>query len=216
MKRKIVVTDHIATYNALINDISIEIDKNKKEMKNCSTRQLQSFLKRLVQLKKQVPYLSKHIQPPVEEGGKVETPAKHNHLQNLCKITPELAFFLQVPNDTLLRRSDIMTALCVYCHLNPDETRENVLKWKYLNPDCARDLRDKELKGGRIIPDEVLNDLLKYDEYTLAIREGKVFKNMRDKETGLKSRVPVTEECMFMWTLSKLVSKHIYTPSVEM
>jgi hypothetical protein len=203
--KKIPVSEHISEYNSLINDITSEIDKNKREMKSCTTRQLQSFLKRIVALKKQVPNLTKKV---VDSEVKDDENVKHNHLQDPQRISPELAFFLRVPEGSLLRRSDVITALCVYCYIKPDEDRENVLKWKYLNEN-GRDLRDTERKGGRFIPDEILNDLLKFDDYTLKVREGKIFKNVRNKETGIKSLEPVTDESMFIWTISKLVSRHL-------
>lgn len=211
--RKIFVTDHIADFNALIGDVSEEIEKNKKEMTSCSTRKLQSFLKKLIALKKQVPHLSRTHPPTAStelDDEKIGVERK-SHLQNPLRISPELAFFLQVPPDTLLRRSEIITALCVYCHLKEDETREHVLKWKHLNPGSMRDLRDHEAgtKRGRIIPDEILNDLLKFDAYVLAVRDQKIYTKKRDKETGLKYKSLVTDEGMYMWTFSKLITPHL-------
>jgi hypothetical protein len=189
-------------------------------MKTVSIRKLNGFLKKIFELKGQVRYLSKKDRVVVNDAQTATTDGtvvsrSYDHLHSPLKISAELAFFLQVPPGTLMKRSDIMTALCVYCYLNPEETRENVLKWKYLNT-VSRDLRDKSpgTKGFRIIPDEVLNDLLAYDNYIIKVRANEVYKNVTNKETGLKSKELVSDEGLYIWTFSKLINRHIGVDTV--
>lgn len=205
--KKVLVGDHILKFNELITLIESEIDKKKREMKNegNNTRCLSSILRRVVELKKQVPRVIKY-----ERKLAIMSPdAKRNaHFLKPLTISNDLAAFLKVEYTTKLRRSDIITALCVYCHYDPAETRENVKKWEYLNPGGVRDLRDPNKKDV-IIPDELLNDLLKYDQYTLDVKDGKISQFITDKETGLKTQTPVTSPELRFFTISKLVSKHI-------
>lgn len=55
---------------------------------------------------------------------------------NYYKISKELASFLEVDNSSIFKKFDIHNAICVYSFIRPNEKREHLLRWKYLNTKC--------------------------------------------------------------------------------
>ena len=98
-----------------------------------------------------------------------------NNFNKPVSISKELANFLKIDENSQLPREDINCAIFTYINFKPDETREKILKWKYLNWNSdnsspQRDLRD-QTKKDVIIPDAILSNLLNYEKYKKDVNE---------------------------------------------
>ncbi len=102
-------------------------------------------------------------------------------------------------------RNDITNALCAYVNIKPNEKREQMTKWKKLNPN-NRDLQDPKDKMV-ILPDEKLKMLLNYDQFVVDVKAGKITKKV--KKDGHVVDEVVTSPQLKYWVLQKLVQPHV-------
>jgi len=145
----------IEDLDEISNILDIEIDKCMKSLdKNKSTRCLKKIKKRIDRLKRDVPRIKKKIN---------RDDYSNSGFTKKMSISKELTSFLGVDKDTKLSRDDIQSALCTYINIKPNEAREKMTQWSYLNKE-GRDLRDPTNKK-IIIPDDKLAELLHYNEY---------------------------------------------------
>ncbi len=123
-----------------------------------------------------------------------------------CVISPELRDFLQLKEGERPTRTDITNALCTYVHIKDGESREQMLKWKMLNPK-NRDLQDPTDKMV-IIPDDKLKKLLKYDNYVSDVAKGLITKKVKGADGKYENQVVKTPQLKY-WVLQKLVQPHV-------
>jgi hypothetical protein len=188
------VIKHIQDYDDLIRFLDQEIDRKSKEREK-GIKTLRKTRKKIVALRKGVPRIVRYSYNRTSRTGSFD---------KTYAISKEFATFLKVPPSTKLTRIDAARAICVYAKTKKDEARQAVLRWHYLNPK-GRDLQVKNT----IVPDKVLSDILKYERYRQDVADGKVFKNVRDKDTGLRKRVVVTDDKLYYWVIQKLLSQHL-------
>lgn len=204
-KRTVSVQSHIDDYNSLLDMLDREIERKSKEREK-GVRSLRKTRKRIERMKKDIPSVIKSSRSGPRKGNQ-----KNNVFFVPRQITPEFAKFLQVPEDTKLTRVEATNAICVYANLKEDEERDEMKRWAYLNTD-GRDLRNPE-KRKVIVPDKALNKLLKYDAYKKDVARGKVQKYVRNKETGIRSKVVVTDDSLYYWVIQRLLSVHFSSVS---
>ena len=209
-RKKPTITDHIGHYEQLFELLDAEIDRKSRE-KEKGTRSLRTIRKVLTQMRKEVPYVTKSREARKQSSTRKESTSG---LMMKFSISKELATFLDIPTDTKLSRVDVTRAICVYSHLKENEKREEMLRWKYLNPGSKRDLQFPQDKKA-IIPDKALSKLLRYDEYKKKIAAGLVTHNMKNKETGEKITVQVKTEALHYWAIQNLLSIHFFTEKIE-
>jgi chromatin remodeling complex protein RSC6 len=122
-------------------------------------------------------------------------------------VSKELADFLHVSHYTPVSRIDATRAICVYAHLKPDEDRDDMLKWSYLNVNGKRNLQDPTNKRA-IIPDDTLRKLLRYDKFASDVTKGLITRKENNKALGTSVEVPVTDTTLYYWIVQKLVQVH--------
>jgi len=167
-----------------------EIEKRKKTLnKNKGLNTFRNIKNKLKHLEKTIPKISKKT--------RITTNNKNNFDKKVL-VSEDLATFMQIDKLIPITRQEISCALFTYIHLSPDETREKMLKWKYLN-ESTRNLQDPA-KRDLIIPDEQLSQLLKYDEYK---------KNCDNKLIKNKKGEVVTDCSLRYTTILKLIQPHI-------
>lgn len=208
-KKNITIESHLARFDSLLDFLNTEIEKRSKA-KEKGVRVLISTKKILKELRKETPYIAHRRRPKNPNAAK----PTHSGFTQEYPISAELAAFLQIEGEEpKLSRLDATRAICVYSHLKEDESREEMLKWAYLNPDGKRNLQSSTDKK-TIVPDKPLSKLLKYDEYKKEIKNGKVTKRVTvNKDTGVKEDVVVTSDALYYWTIQKLVNRHFIRAS---
>ncbi len=149
-----------------------EIEKRRKSLdKHKGTNFLRGIRKRIDRVEKHVPKLKKIR--AISKDSK-------NGLSIPISITQEFSKFLKIDPDEKISRIDGQCALSAYINLKPDESREKILRWKYLNPH-NRDLRDVNDK--RIIhPNKKLSNLLNYDNYKKDVKKGLIKTNKKNEQ----------------------------------
>lgn len=197
--RKLTMLEYITNFDNLLELLNDEIDKRSRR-KGDSVRLLQRIRKHVSSLKTSAKWVTK---------GAKRAPPTVNGLDIPIIVSDELADFLQLDGNEDLTRIDVTRALCVYCHLSPDEEREETLRWKYLNED-GRDLRNPDNRQ-QIIPDKQLRELLGYDKYIDDVKNGKVIAHRKNKITGEREEYVVTDPALTYFRLQYLLSKHITT-----
>lgn len=181
--------------------LNIEIEKQQKKMTLCSgIRSFKSARSRIAKLQKQFPKVAK----PTRRYTKPRTNTNNGFMKPMA-ISEELSVFLSVPADTKLSRVEIQTAISVYCNVK-NTSSQNYIKWQHMNPDGKRSLQNPERKM-HIIPDDVLSNLLRYDEYKKDVADGKIF--VKKKILGGTELVPVTDDRMQYSTIPRLISVHV-------
>lgn len=171
--------------------LQLEIDKRKKTLnKNKGLNTFRHVQKNLEHIKKVIPKIAKKTR---------NTQNNKNNFNKSVSISDELVEFLQVDKDTKLMREEISCAIFTYINIKDDENREKILKWKYLNDNPKRDLRNPEHKD-IIIPDDKLSNLLDYNQYKLDVLN-KLIKNKKGEI--------VTDDRLYYKTILKLIQKHI-------
>lgn len=208
-KKAVTMESYLARFDSLLNTLNMEIEKRSKA-KEKGVRVLLSTRKQLKELRKDTPQLSRRrrardpsLPHPVNSGFTKALP-----------ISNELAIFLKLNSDhPTLSRLEATRAICVYAHLKVDETREEILKWSYLNVGGKRNLQSSTNKK-TIVPDKPLAKLLKYDTYVKDVECGKVTKKVTvNKDIGTKKQIIVTDPSLFYWTIQKLLSPHFVKKS---
>lgn len=167
--------------------IGNEIEKlMKSTSKNKNSRLLRSVRKKLINTQKHVNKL------PIKKKREVTT---DGYFSKPRKISAELQSFTGVSEE--LSPVDAFRAVCAYIHLKEDETREQVLRWKHLNPEF-RNL--KSPSSNKVIqPDAKLSKLLRYDEYCKDVKDGKITTKKGDL---------VSDPALYYHVIVKLLQKH--------
>lgn len=185
-RRKPTIESHLKHYDKVMELLSQEINEKTQE----------KITKIIKQMKKEVPLLKyKKHSKLVVSGLKVKS-----------LISDELCIFLQLPIETKISRMEVFNAICVYSHIKENESRENMLKWEYLNPK-KRNLQNPRDKRS-IIPDKSLSKLLRYSDYKKQVLDNKITKNIKNKETGEKETIIVNSDFLYYWVIQKLLSFH--------
>lgn len=194
----------VATLDALIERVREEKGKGLKELK--------SVRKNVLLLSARVPKLAK-------QKTKRATNNTQSGLKKEVPISDELAKFLKLPKGSSLSRIDAGRAISVYCHLDPNETREEHLKWASLNEGGERNLQSQSGSKSNLVPDAALSKLLKYDQYVKDVNAGKITcnravkdedgKTVKDDNNRTKKEVVVqTDPTLTYATISKLIQRH--------
>jgi chromatin remodeling complex protein RSC6 len=202
-RKKATISGHIQHYDQIFELLDTEIDRKSRE-KEKGTRTLKSIRKILTQMRKEVPQVTRSKEARKQSSTRKETTSG---LMMTFAISKELADFLQIPEDTRLSRIEVTRAICVYSHLKDDEKREEMLRWKYLNPNGKRDLQFPQDKKA-IIPDKSLSKLLRYDIYKKKVAAGQVTHKTKNKETGKIEIVKVKTDALYYWAIQNLLNVH--------
>lgn len=192
--------DHLQHYDDLLSYLAQEIDRKSRSMEP-GVRTLRKARKKLLNMKKELPKIrfTKKAFAPLTKREPIG-------LLTPVYISIELAKFLHLPEVSLISRLDAIRALCVYCHLDPEESREEMKRWSYLNTN-GRNLQDPQDRR-YILPDKELSKLLRYDEYRKAVEGGKMYRTKKDKETGEITTEKVTSARLSYLIIQKLLSVH--------
>ncbi len=200
-RRKITIETHLEKYDKLLELLNEHIDHLRKN-KEPGSRVFTTIRKAVRELHKEA--------PKIANSRRKSTTNNQNKVSGFvlqCQLTPELSDFLQIDRDTTLCRRDVTNAICVYSHLKPDESREHMLRWEYLNPKGKRNLQNPKERMA-IVPDSSLSKLLRYNKYKKDVKAGLVTKNVKDKKTRVTTTVTVTEPTLYYWVIQKLLSVH--------
>lgn len=199
--------EHLQHYDELLSYLSQEIDRKSREMEP-GVRTLRKAKKKLMNMKKELPKIrfTKKVFAPLTKREPVG-------LLTPLPISIELAQFLHFPEVALISRLDAIRALCVYCHLDPEESREEMLRWRHLNT-INRDLQDPKDRR-YILPDTPLSKLLRYDSYKKSVDKGEIYRSKKDKESGEVTMEKVTSSRLSYLIIQKLVSIHFLVEDDE-
>jgi chromatin remodeling complex protein RSC6 len=207
-RKKPTIMDHIGHYDQLFNLLDTEIDRKSRE-KEKGTRSLRTIRKTLIQMRKEVPQITRSKEARKQSSTRKETTSG---LMMKFVISNELADFLKVPRSTRLSRVEVTRAICIYAHLKDNEKRDEMLRWKYLNPGGTRNLQFPQDKKA-IIPDKALSKLLRYDEYKKKVASGLVTHKSKNKETGKVDIVKVKTDALYYWAIQDLLNVHFLKES---
>ena len=187
-----------------------ELARRYRDKDNVGEKNLKSIRKTLADLSLKTSKIhSKSKSVKIEAD-----PNKPSGLKNPVQISNELADFLQIDvfrskyPDIPLTRSEITRALCVYIHLDSKEKREATLRWKHLNPKCARNLQNPNEKNA-ILPDKNLRILLRIDQYEKDVREGKITIQKKIGSENERQQIKIVRPIVYYYTLQKLIQPHI-------
>ena len=151
-------------------------------------------------MKKKVPKLSKKKRPIGKNKnygfGKLKTPSK------------ALVNFLGLEKDVQISRTDATRAICCYIHFNPDEKREETIRWKEsMNHDGKRNLQDPSDKN-RILPDAALAKFLDHSKYKKDVKDGKIIVK-RKQPNGKYENVVLENDGLYYTTIQRLLTRHL-------
>jgi len=181
----------------------IETDKKNQQK---VPRELRKVLKNLKSLEKDAPKLSSRRHQNQVVSGEAPKQTKTSGLMIKCPISEELREFLGL-EEAQASRNDATNALCAYIRLKDNETRPDMLKWKHLNPGGKRDLQDPSEKM-KIIFDDKLSKLLKYDQYKKDVAAGKITRKQKVKGEDGKKVVIVSDTSIRYCDLQRLIKPH--------
>jgi len=202
-RKKATMQEHVQHYNDIIALLDSEIDR-KSRLKETGVRTFQKTRKMLLQMKKELPQVSRS-----KEAKALCSTRKKNINTGLnleYSISEEMVEFLGVDSDTTLTRVDVMRAICVYIHRRPEEDREAVKKWFYLNQKGKRNLQDPNDRK-YIIPDEKLSKLLNYKKFVQEVKKGKVYKKSKNEDGNIILVKLVDTRLSYMF-IQKLIKDH--------
>lgn len=205
-RKKATIEDHIAKYDKLFVLLDSEIERKSKE-KERGIRTLRKVRKTLKILRKEIPQVTKSRiakqYASTRKSGKSGLNIEYN-------ISEEMRVFLKLDKNQKISRNDAFRAICVYINLKDGETREQMLKWEYLNPGGKRNLQNKH-DHKAIIPDKALSKLLNYEKYKKDVKKGKIVINTTDPTSKVKSKKVVTSDFLYYYVLQKLITPHFIT-----
>lgn len=201
-RRLVTFEEHMQKFDDLLNYVNDEIEKRAREQSS-GARPLRKIRKRIIELQKETPKVARRKYCP---KGK-----KRSGFILECEISDELRTFMKLEEGVNPSRKDITNAICVYIHLDKDEKRDRMLKWKHLNPKGKRDLQDPNNRMA-VKPDSTLSKLLDYEKYKKKVQEGKVTRKKTDPKT--KEKIVIVEEdpSLYYYVIQKLIQKHILEP----
>jgi hypothetical protein len=200
-REKPTMEGHIANYNKLFTMLDEEISRKSRE-KEKGVRVLRSVRKTLDKMRKELPKVARSKAAKIKSSS-----GRRGGITIQLSISPELCEFLQLPENSKITRLDATRAICVYSHLKDDEKREELLKWKHLNPKGKRNLQSGQ-DGRIIIPDSKLSKLLKYKQYQKDVSKGKILK--KTKKDGKIVMVPEATDSLYYYTIQRLLSPHFF------
>lgn len=201
--KKNTIERHLERYDQVFELLDVEINRRSRG-KEKGIRVFRSVRKTLVQMRKEVPHIVR------SRSARIRSSTRKNTTSGLMMsfaISEELADFLKLPRDTKLSRIDATRAICIYSNIKENEEREEMLRWKYLNPQGKRDLQNPRDKKS-IVPDKALSKVLGYEKYKKDIANGLITKKVRNKDTGKIEVVKVVENQLFYYTIQRLLNKH--------
>lgn len=203
-RKKATLESHLDKFDKLLEFVDKEIDRKQREQEK-GTRTFQRMRRMIRELKNETPKIA-NAKRRVRTNGK-----RVSGFMIKYPVTNECAKFLQIKEGTLLSRREVTNAICVYAHWDPEDTREQMKRWAYLNPDGKRDLQKK---GKREIlePDKVLEKLLRYKEYQAQVKAGEVMKTVTIKEpNGNSKRIREVQEddALYYRVIQKLID-HLF------
>lgn len=199
-RKKVTLESHLQKYQELLVLIDNEIEKKQKS-REPGIRSLQSMKKIIKELENETHKVARVKRKNLNSK-------KVSGFSLPCEITNELADFMKLPHGSTPTRNEITNAICVYIHYDPNDKKEQIVKWAHLNPGGKRNLQDPSDRMS-IIPDAKLKKLLKYDKYVQDVKEGKVFKNKKNKETGESNLVKVETSELSYSVIQKLIQNQI-------
>lgn len=199
-RRKVTYATHMQRYEELLTLLDSEIERKSKEQEK-GVRSLRTIRKMVKDMEKDVNKIVKRKKVPNSTSKKV------SGFLYMCRISDELADFLQLDKGTTINRNEVTNALSVYCHYDPTENRPHMLKWKHLNPDGKRNLQSTKNRM-ILVPDKKLSALLNYDQYKEDVKKGKIMAKRIDKETGELKNVKVQNSELRYCTMQRLIKHH--------
>jgi len=200
-RKKVTLESHLEKYDELLTILDAEIERRQKEREK-GIRVFRTIRKNVRELKAQAPKVANAKKRGSGGGNKV------SGFVLKCRITEELAEFMQIPADSTVTRNEITNAICMYARVKPGEKRPQMLKWVHLNPEGKRNLQDPNDKMA-IIPDDTLRELLDYDQYLQDVEEGLITKQSTNKTTKKKETVVVTDAALKYWVIQRLIQPQI-------
>ncbi len=206
-RKKVTLESHNKKFEDLLDLINKEIERKSRE-KEKGTRTFQRIRKIVRELHKET--------PKIANGKRRMSSSPSNRVSGFMikyPINSEGARFLQVKKGDLLNRREVTNAICVYSHLKPDEKRPQILQWAHLNPQGKRDLQ-KPGKRMVIEPDDVLSNLLRYQEYQKRVKAGEVTKRTTIKGTNKTVEEIQEEDHLYYWVVQKLIGHLFDKPKV--
>lgn len=209
-RKKATVEGHIAKYAELLTLLDNEIARKSRE-KEKGVRSFRKARKLVIALRKELPQVTR------SREARLALSTRKNVASGITKrfqISKELAAFLKVPEGTELSRVEATNGICVYAHLNQDEKRESMLRWKNLNPGCKRNLQNPKDKKA-IVPDAELTKLLRFNQYKKDVKAGKIKIKSKNKTTGKKEERVVTSDIMYYYVIQKLIGVHFLVEDEE-
>lgn len=201
-RKKATIEGHIEKYNQVLALLDAEIDRKARE-KEKGARSFRKVRKIVVQMRKELPVVTR------SKAARLQSSMRKNTTSGIAiqyQISEELADFLQVPKDTRLSRIDATRGICAYAHWKEDEKREEMLRWKHLNPEGKRNLQNPHDKKV-IIPDKKLSKLLNYSDYKKAVKDGKVYKKVKDADSRKEILVKMDSDLLYYWVVQKLLTR---------
>lgn len=202
-RKKPTIEGHIEKYTKVLALLDSEIDRKSRE-KEKGARAFRKVRNIIIQMRKELPVVAR------SKAARLQSSTRKNTNSGILiqyQISEELANFLKVPPGTRINRVDATRAICAYTHWKEDENRESFLRWKHLNPGGKRNLQNPQEKKA-VIPDKALVKLLRYDQYKKDVKNGKVYRTVKDKETGKKNLIQMTSDMLYYWVIQRLISIH--------
>ncbi len=205
-RKKVTLETHLAKLDSLLKLLDDEIDRKSRE-KEKGTRTFQRIRKVVREIKRETPKIANAKRRVRVTGNRV------SGFMIKYPVNEEGARFLQLDKGTPLSRRELTNAICVYAHRKPDEIRELMLKWDYLNLKGERDLQ-KPGERMVILPDDTLTKLLRYEEYQKQVKAGKIIKRVKIKETGKTVEKIQTDDSLYYYVVQKLIG-HLFDKPVK-
>lgn len=202
-RKRATIEGHIEKYDQILALLDSEIDRKSRE-KEKGARAFRKVRKIVIQMRKELPVVTR------SKAARMQSRLRKGTTSGImiqCQISEELANFIKVSPETRISRIEATRAICAYAHWKDDEKREEVLRWQHLNPEGRRDLQNPQDKKS-IIPDKALVKLLRYEKYKKDIKNGKITKKVKDKETGKTNVVQMTDDILYYWVIQKLITVH--------
>lgn len=208
-RKKFSLNEYLENIDALLIKTNKVIETHEKSSNKLSgVRDLKGIRKGLQNLKDKAPRLTK-IKKTVKRKVNEDGTRKLTFFEKKVKISEELAKFLDIEDGIPLSRIDVIRAITAYIHIKPDEKRERVLEWSYLNKE-GRNLQSPE-NGTIILPDETLSKLLRYDNFKQRVKNGKEYHTVK-LESGEKESQLLTDDRLRYTTVQRLIGIHLSSP----
>lgn len=196
---------HVKEYDLLIKKLEEKIEK-KKLNREPGTNFLCGIKNNVEDMRKHLLSFSKAKRIRSQASPVNRVPG----LKMPCSLSKDLSSFLNVEENTKLSRTEVYTAIYAYINIKEGETREKVLKFKYLN-EKGRNLQKKIGTKTIIEPDKKLSKLLNYEKYVSDVESGKILKTTFDKITGEEKEIVITDSNLTYRNILSLIEVHLKT-----